>query len=1060
VTKPADNEVGRALANGSTNDYDPEEVFVRYTKLRIALAVRESVATAGQRTGDDVYTNVTLEERDDLNDTIESVTLHVGGDELTYGDPGADDLEYGDVRVRVENVTTNVYRDGRLLDNQTRNYTVTVGSRLFQMHNLTERYEAQLNTDMGDSAGLSRHLASRLYRVGWTRGWAQARGEPVPEVLPNRHVETLANDAMFATQRSVFGTTDPYAARQRTRAWGCTLSQDAHRIYDDPTGDSDDVDAVTGQVGDSSFCSGVDSTYSPIDADLSDSPTLDGLIGTRPYLEGRERITLEGTASATFGAMELQNAVDRAIDRVYEVDVRADVSGYEETVIPANEETADRLRVEAFGVQSVTSERVLDTDGNGRDRAYYRFRIQFHATYATEDGDSALVKYVMNVTVAGEHSPRAKTDGRGIDDDYVVGNGGEDDVLSGRNYVGTPDAAVEAVFSGVDDASNAEAQIADHLANNGDRVFDRRSLYNVLTESGGTVTIDRTPGEDQVERIRGWVIRDLRGLNETAASVSISPRRHELLRPESPLRNVRAQIDDDGQWVYTHLDDRYYANAPDKVRAEARFYYMRELRNRVDRAIATHEARVDAINSSIGSHANATIGNTVGFTRDQLSGDTYRQPPDVTAPDLLDGSTLEPVASPTYLTVDRVDVSEVPAAGDPEYDFVPLTIRQTVDYAAPSRDRDDTSTVDIQTAGEVLRAAKATTPVTDDADWARRVERYNDSLDAEIYGITTRTARTAAGRFDSVSEARLRAELAAELDALGPVERQAILLGEGGPVLDAVARNVSESFEPPDDPGQRYGRDDFQAHLASTIRTGLDAEVANWRPARRTVVRTQAIGSQVRDDVTASTASATERRLATAASDSLSNTSVTGPGERWLESDRGAQEYAPASVASGRSTIRRPNWNLQTTNVWNVTLRGEYARFTLRSTSGSPAADGMTEYVREDGPVNVSIDGYGTVTVGYSEAITFESRVSMVVAVPPDSLGVGDRTSTAAECSDTYPRTGAIESDGGFDSCAGTEHRHRHRFESVHTPRSGAVRASEAGPGPVVPGREQPPHTV
>jgi hypothetical protein len=389
---------------------------------------------------------------------------------------------------------------------------------------------------------------------------------------------------------------------------------------------------------------------------------------------------------------------------------------------------------------------------------------------------------------------------------------------------------------------------------------------------------------------------------------------------------------------------------------------------------------------------------------------------------LLANASITPVGSPTYLTFARVDATQVPAAGDPTFDYASFADARSTVWAAPAWNGSDSSRVAIETAGEVLRAGKATEGVVADPNWDDgRVDALDSRLSAEIDGIVSRTAAATAPSFAGVTEAGLESRIHAELDALGPVERQAILLGRGGAVVDRIARNVSRTYSLPADPRRDYGQSDFRRHLAATIRWGLDHEVATWGPSAATVEHTRDLGRDVRREVNASLPRVADRRLETAAADTLANTSRTGPGDRWLASDPGDGTYGPASVSSGTSLVERPKWGLLTTNVWNVTVHGEYARFVLRSSGGSAATDGMTAYVRQEGQVSMSIPGEGETTVGHTEAVSFTANVSLLVAVPADSLGVGDRTGTAVECSDSTPKTGAISSSTGVEACAGTE---------------------------------------
>lgn len=182
--------------------------------------------------------------------------------------------------------------------------------------------------------------------------------------------------------------------------------------------------------------------------------------------------------------------------------------------------------------------------------------------------------------------------------------------------------------------------------------------------------------------------------------------------------------------------------------------------------------------------------------------------------------------------------------------------------------------------------------------------------------------------------------------------------------------------------------------------------------------QTDRLASEVRSDVDDSAITARgERREQAAATDSLANTSLTATATDWLFGDLTSGDLAPNRVSSGRTLIDLPGWNTLTTNHWNVHVAGEYARFTVRSSERDPSG-GTVEYVRANESVPLEFDG-STHRAGTVEPVSFESRTTLVVTVPADSLGVGDRTDESSSCSETYDVRGPVENEGAFDPCAG-----------------------------------------
>lgn len=61
--------------------------------------------------------------------------------------------------------------------------------------------------------GLERGLTARLFALAWVRGYAQYGGAPISNVVANRHVGVLANDALVDQQAAAFGRADPESRR-------------------------------------------------------------------------------------------------------------------------------------------------------------------------------------------------------------------------------------------------------------------------------------------------------------------------------------------------------------------------------------------------------------------------------------------------------------------------------------------------------------------------------------------------------------------------------------------------------------------------------------------------------------------------------------------------------------------------------------------------------------------------------------------------------------------------------------------------------------------------------
>lgn len=1029
VTRLENDDIGRAIAGGDPADLSRDEIFVRYVKLRIYLEVQDRLERVDQPVGDDVTGTVALEpvtDADDVEAAIDSVELRVGGDDLDYGDPGGADLGAGKLAVTVDGVEFAVERDGRTVAERTTAMNATIDSPLFEAHDRTREYERQLNTDFRESdayEGFTDYFAARLYPLVWARGAAQSDGAPVSDVLSNAHLEVLANDAVFATQRQVFGATDPRSDETLTGAYACLLSTDARQVYETPDGNGDSL-AETTAVLDDEFCDDLTHIHGEGDGDRSDPPDWRALASENAYLAETERIDLDDTATAVLGELVQDDAsgIERAIERTYAVNASAE-STVETTVFPPQYEDGTNEALLGYEVD-VEQERVLDADETGVARDFYEFTVVFEGAFERDaDGEEptdAVVRYDVSLTVGGEHGPESAVEERGIDYDYKVGTPDGTELVSDRNFVDVPETAVEELLAGVDDASEAEEQLEAYFARHEDAIVEENAItdgddvVDTILAGERTVTVEPTPHD--VEALKGWVVSELDQLESDVSAVRIDPERRELLAGESPIAELEAAIGDDEEWVYGYAaGDDTYATVPDKVRAAVYREYMERLRDRVANATDRHEATTETVDTELTNHMGRGLATATDFAATQFDGDPV-EPPATTPEHELSGEVrITPVGSPTYLTLEPVDSRQVPAT-DGEYGFAPMAAKSDGVYAIPFENA--SNGVELRTAGAVLQAGYLTGELRPADEWdERRTEALEAALENWIDGYAEDAGEYAAEPFAGLTEAEITAAIADEIAAIGSTDRQAIRLGEGEETLDDIARNVSRTVERPADSDYDYYGPTFEAHLEGAVRYGLDAALgADGRIEDGEIPRrTLELGLAVRDELNATERNVSAERRAQVAGDSFANTTRTATGEAWMYSAPEVDAFAPNRVPSGAPMTDLPMWDVLTVNAWHVTLSGEYARFIVRADYGRPA-DQPFRYVKEAGTVTLELGG-DEVVVGETEPVRFDSRLSVPVAVPSDTLGVGDRSGGSTECSDTFDEVGPLNAAGEPDRC-------------------------------------------
>ncbi|MGM0397357.1 MAG: DUF7286 family protein [Halobacteriota archaeon] len=195
VTTVATTRLGRVLAD------DP---FERSLELRIAVLARQDVVA--NRTADGSRVEVTVppitDEADARRALREVSTTHLTDDRY---------------RVRLENVSVRVHRDGRVVDEDTIALETTVALPSMAVHQRAGTFERRLSAGVTEP-GLERGLTTRLFALAWVRGYAQYGGAPISNVVANRHVGVLTNDVLVDQQVATFGRADPDSRRGVARA--------------------------------------------------------------------------------------------------------------------------------------------------------------------------------------------------------------------------------------------------------------------------------------------------------------------------------------------------------------------------------------------------------------------------------------------------------------------------------------------------------------------------------------------------------------------------------------------------------------------------------------------------------------------------------------------------------------------------------------------------------------------------------------------------------------------------------------------------------------------------
>jgi hypothetical protein len=865
------------------------------------------------------------------------------------------------LRVRLRNVSVVARQDGRVVARETTNRTVTVATPVLAMHDRTVRFERSLDNGTLDGPGLGRRLTARLYPLVWARGYAQWGGLPIGNVVATRHVGIATNGAVLRLQQAAYGRADPGGRTARQRALVRLAASDARAGLSTPA-----TDLVT-NVG-----------FDPSTVDPDDAPDrvprLAPVDGPTPHRTARVGVNL--TADRAFVSLSegTEPSLDDVLSRAYRVDLRlrtrADVVETEPWPRPrAPDDGADLVN------ESVTSDATVGAGDHDHDH-------DPSALPAAVDGWTRLRNATRRVTVrhrierTWQDGNRTVVTSRTTTETHVVGV-----AVDGRpvRLDVTPTRPVAPVFErgGALDGPNladvpAEADAFLDARGGVDGVAARRVVDGPGgLDRNGTVTGTRPDALDD------WVSADLATLRQRVRNASVAVSMDDVaVGRANPSARLAAALDD-RRPALVDAPGRYDGVA-DRARVAARAAYLDRVRARlVDRANATRSA-----NDRLVAQLRRAGVDLSGHARDVMShwNTTVPEPGPVAGP-LGGADVFVPQGGPAYLDVQGVDGSDVPwtERGGTVY---PLATRNVNVFTVPYGDAADAvvgaatgpETVRLRTAALTLRAAeRAGAP--DRSDLRVRRDRLREAVADAILPVEERTRRVLS-RETSLSPREQYRVVDAATARWDRTSARALAVTNGSFVGRVVAAAEVEGA------------------AADRLRVRLRVAVADVRDSRAARVPRRHVDA---------TASAVRRVSTTVATEAL-GTAVANSTERLAARTEGDAVILPA----GLPLLPTPtNW-YATVNVWEISVRGVYPRFAVRTARGAPGE--TVTYVRDGGDATLDVDGDGAPErFGRAERIDFATRTVVLIAVPPGKTGVGDVDGQAAETSPGWDRREARE---------------------------------------------------
>ena len=848
------------------------------------------------------------------------------------------------LRVTVENITLTARRDGEVVTRRTVDRTVVVPTPVLHVHDQMNTYETRVTNGL-TKPGLSRRMTARLYSIAWARGYAQFGGAPIENVVANRHVSLATNGALLGVQRSVFGRSDPEGRQALTEA--------------------------TAAVGINDIVAGSDSklakdilsrtSYRP----PSQNITTGGGAATEP--DDPLRIGVNETADAAYRQVGFPDDLNATARDAYTV--RAKVVTERDRIRggrPARPDppgpgwtagrdttTSDANVVSSSDIDVTTPSgwHVLDRFGRVVEITHRRSVTWVNGGSSTITRATRTERVRVGLAVAGTHRNGSLAPVRGIETAHEPTGS----PLGGENLA--------------DVRSRADSALLDSGRD--------RAARDVALQKFEAETVSVTGSRP--DSIHSWMARDLRRLRERVRDIAITTDRGAVgTFRTNPSRRLRQKL----RQRRSELVDApaTYDSAADRARVAARVRFLDAL----DRQLSGDAGNHTEIESNISDRLGSLPGGSLAELRRALTARETRVPrtrPTPVGPAGPVRTTVE--AQPMYLTLASVSEANVPAVDGSEH---PLAARNVNVFSVPYGNA----------ASEVVTADAGSRNRVGLAVAARTLAAANDT---EVGSGTALDKR----------RGQLQTEIARANDVVvaALVERVRVETGAGQRESERIVSDAMEQWETTAARGLALANNSAPARVAEVAgeRRGLSRPKQDWLRLRLLRAASTAL----------STAGArppkglVNRTVNTVRDRSRNRVQSALAGRARTEVESIAKRRLGAQVLPSGLPLAPPlmSW-VATMNIWAVTVKGTYARFSVTASHGPPGSPGATvRYVREDRDVRLDVDGDGNrERLGSNTRISFRADTGVVVVVPPKPRGVGDKDGNSVETSAGWPAPG------------------------------------------------------
>jgi len=764
------------------------DTFRNYLSARIYLDVADSLDDAGQRVGD-VRTNVSVpavETPADLRAAIDRVTL--------------EESEDGVLGVTIDNVSIIARSGGRVIEDRKTTVTASIATPIMQLHDRVERFERALDAGVTER-GFTQRFSARIYALGWARGYAQNYQAPIVQVLANRHIEPAANDAIYRTQKDVFGAADPELQDANRLGWTCMALKDGGAMFDEYmaandvsyrnttyTGDElvferSNGSALSASVptdgasGADALCSGAEMALGDqVTGELPSAPGTRDLLGEAPGMNATETIGVNQTASVPLARMASpggEHSIEGVIDRIYTIEGEATTRS---TVLDPLELSGTSTCENATGASetyTITNRVTVDgesvTEATATAEQYFEARSTVEVGVSTykrcpPDQDNPLIDTdTMAVEVEtlfgeAEASPDAEIDAV---NSIPVGGHKYDrgSTVPGlpadfRNYAGAEAQVTESLL-GDEISPEAHAEWVESALPN--RIVDEANITAAVDTLGSRqrVTLDHDRFLDA--KLAAAIASDLDEMRREAANVTYEFSRTDLLRAgeQSPFTRLIEKTERTLTAAYLDRAEPY-DSVGQKAIYEARYAYLRALLEELERVESGHETAIDGIDDKLDA-ADVSLDNALTFLQAGISADEP-DPVPLNSSNLTGTITYEVSGAPTYLVSENLTKRDVPAI-EADTTFTPFAMRNREIFDSPLDDIADgivgavlnaidlggpDATIPIKTAGDFLMAGNLAASVDENpitnGSFEQSLATLEDEVDESLTAFGERVA--------------------------------------------------------------------------------------------------------------------------------------------------------------------------------------------------------------------------------------------------------------------------------------------------------------------------------